>query len=157
MKSRHLLTGNLGQASHKTDSGAYQLILRLSRPVVVEVGALGSHAFPSGSYIYTGRASKYLSKRIARHQREDKKLRWHIDYLLQQAQIERIEVYPGKAAEECTINDETARALRGIFPVNGFGSSDCRCASHLMLVPEKNAGKLKALALWIDATKRRRG
>jgi len=145
MKSHRLVGGNAGDPSHMSDSGAYQLILRLERPAVIAVGALGSHEFLAGFYVYTGRASKGLSKRIARHRRPEKKLRWHIDYLLQQARINGVQLYHGKAAEECAINNETAQALHGVFPVKGFGSSDCRCASHLTLVPEKNITKLKAM------------
>jgi Uri superfamily endonuclease len=145
MKSDRLVSGNPGQPSHETDSGAYQLILRLARPVVIEVGALGSHAFPAGFYIYTGRASTGLRKRVDRHRRPEKKLRWHIDYLLQQAQIAGVRVCPGKAAEECSINNETARVLQAIFPVKVFGSSDCRCSSHLTLVPDTSTGRLKAI------------
>ncbi len=130
---------NLGECCHDIDSGAYQLILRLEQPEVIAVGALGSHRFPSGTYIYTGRASRGLNQRIARHQRREKRFRWHIDYLLQQARIEGIRVYPGQATEECSINYETARSLQGMFPLKGFGSSDCRCASHLMLLSEKHA------------------
>jgi sugar fermentation stimulation protein A len=118
------------------DSGAYQLIIRLELPAVITVGALGELRFDAGSYIYTGRASKNLAKRIARHLSPEKKLRWHIDYLLQQAQIADVRVYAGKAKDECCINSETALRVRGIFPVKGFGSSDCRCFSHLMLIPD---------------------
>lgn len=127
---------NARACCHETDSGAYQLIVRLAHPVTVTVGALGSFTFPCGRYIYTGRASKRLSKRIERHRRAEKKLRWHIDYLLQEAQIEGIRVYRGQAAAECSINNETAQALHGVFPVKGFGSSDCRCTSHLILIPD---------------------
>jgi Uri superfamily endonuclease len=137
MKCLYPASGNLAKGSHDTDSGAYQLILVLTRPVIIVVGALGEHAFPAGSYIYTGRASKGLSKRIARHGRAEKKLRWHIDYLLQDAQIEEIQIYPGKAEEECSINSKTLQAVHGVFPVRGFGSSDCQCTSHLVLATSK--------------------
>ncbi len=143
MRSHYLVSENPGAPSHETDSGAYQLVLRLARPAIIAVGALGLHMFPPGTYIYTGRASKSLSKRIARHRRVEKKLRWHIDYLLQQAQIQGIQLYQGRATEECSINKETAQALQGVFPVKGFGSSDCRCTSHLMLVPERRGRKIK--------------
>jgi len=143
MRSHYLMSENPGAPSHETDSGAYQLVMHLPRPAIIAVGALGSHAFPAGLYIYTGRASKGLSKRIARHQRVEKKLRWHIDYLLHQAQVVDVRVYHGKAAEECFINNETARTLQGIFPVKGFGSSDCQCFSHLMLAPDSYSRKMK--------------
>lgn len=142
MKSHHCMNWNPEECYLETDSGVYQLILRLARPAVIAVGALGLHTFPRGEYIYTGRASRGLNKRIERHLREEKRLRWHIDYLLEQAQIDWIQVYPGKATEECSINNDTAHALGGIFPVRGFGSSDCRCASHLMLIPDVRCGNL---------------
>jgi Uri superfamily endonuclease len=62
----------------------------------------------------------------------DKKLHWHIDYLLQRAQL--IEVWSVASAEklECKWG-EAARRLSGAqVPVRGFGSSDCRCPTHLI-------------------------
>jgi Uri superfamily endonuclease len=139
MQSSYLLIGLQEERQKEADSGAYQLILCLERPSIIVVGALGSYTFFPGTYIYTGRASRNLSNRIERHQQTEKRLRWHIDYLLEQAQIEEILVYPGRAEEECLINNDTARSLEGIFPVKGFGSSDCRCISHLVLIPETSA------------------
>jgi Uri superfamily endonuclease len=145
MNRHDLGNGNQWQRNQETDSGAYQLFLLLERPIIIEVGALGSHTFPSGTYIYTGRASRGLSKRIGRHLRQEKRRRWHIDYLVEHAQIGGIRVYPGKASEECSINDETALTLHGIFPVRGFGSSDCRCTSHLILIADTHTERLKAM------------
>jgi Uri superfamily endonuclease len=144
LKSSYLVTRIRGERQKAADSGAYQLILRLERPEIIVVGALGTYTFSPGTYIYTGRASRYLSKRIERHLQAEKRLRWHIDYLLKQAQIEGIRVYPDKAEQECSINNDTARSLRGIFPVPGFGSSDCRCISHLVLMPEAGTRNLEA-------------
>ena len=129
----------------ETDSGAYQLVFQLEHETTIAVGALGCHKFPRGKYVYTGRALIGLNSRIMRHLRTEKKLRWHIDYIPQEVCIEEILVYPGKAAEECAISNETARLLEGIFPVKGFGSSDCRCSAHLQLIPETQVGKLDAL------------
>jgi Uri superfamily endonuclease len=145
MKPYHPVSGIPEACYHEADSGAYQIILHLDRPAIILVGALGSWTFPRGTYIYTGRASRGLRKRIERHQRVEKKLRWHIDYLLQNARIEGIRVLPSKADAECSINNETVRILKGIFPVKGFGSSDCRCTSHLMLVTRKHARNLQAI------------
>lgn len=133
MKPVNVEVANPSDFYTEIDSGAYQLILRLALPATISVGALGSHRFPSGVYIYTGRASRGLSKRIERHLRKEKKLRWHIDYLVGLARIEGIRIYPHKSDQECSINNRTVRGLHGSFPVKGFGSSDCRCASHLTL------------------------
>ena len=145
MNLDRLLSRNPEDFYHETDSGAYQLVLRLAQPTIITVGALGSHKYPSGIYLYTGRASRGLRRRIERHLKAEKKLRWHIDYLLEHAQIEGVRVYPEKASEECLINNEMALAVGGIFPMNGFGSSDCRCTSHLMLIPEAQFRNLEPM------------
>ena len=113
-------------------SGAYQLRLRLDRPTTVTVGRLGTFNFPAGRYVYTGSAMNGLEARIARHRRDEKKLRWHIDYLLQHARITQVRKFPSPQRLECTLNGETLqrRGARVIAP--RFGSSDCRCASHLV-------------------------
>lgn len=74
-----------------------------------------------------------LSARLARHQRKTKKLHWHIDYLI--AKADRIIPIPIRSSErlECGI----AEALSAILEPGpgGFGSSDCRCATHLLFSP----------------------
>ncbi len=121
-----------GDKATEVDSGAYQLIASLGKRKTVRVGALGQFSFEPGVYVYTGRASRNLGARIRRHLSDEKKLRWHIDYLLQWLQVDRIHVHPGRAHDECIINLATFEALGGVFPVRGFGSSDCTCPSHLV-------------------------
>jgi Uri superfamily endonuclease len=123
----------------EVDSGAYQLIARLRRKHAISVGALGRVDFPPGTYIYTGRASKNLRSRLARHMGCDKKLRWHIDYFLQLGEIVDAVIYPNQAESECAINLESARAEGSVFVVPGFGSSDCRCPAHFLRVDKKMA------------------
>ena len=41
--------------------------------------------FSAGVYVYTGSATRGLEARIARHQRADKKIRWHFDHLPDEA------------------------------------------------------------------------
>ncbi|MFC1834659.1 DUF123 domain-containing protein [Thermodesulfobacteriota bacterium] len=124
------------------DSGAYQLIISLRRSRRILVGALGTFRFRRGTYIYTGRASRYLRTRLGRHLSREKQLRWHIDYLLQWAEVEDIRIFPNRAGAECPINLETAGVEKATFPVIGFGSSDCKCRSHLLLVEGKQADGL---------------
>lgn len=111
----------------------YQLAIVLAAPAWVEVGQLGVFDFPAGRYVYTGSARRGLEARIARHLRRDKRLRWHIDYLLDaaQARVSGVERFPGA---ECAVNQRTA----GEVVVTGFGASDCRagCGSHLKFVGE---------------------
>jgi len=104
------------------------LVISVRRDIKVQVGRLGKFDFPKGIYVYTGSARKNLEKRIERHRRKDKTLRWHIDYLLKHRAVEIAQVNrSGKS--ECRWNRETP----GRITVKGFGSSDCRagCGAHL--------------------------
>ncbi len=106
----------------------YQLYINLTAPIRLTVGRLGTFDFPAGTYIYTGSAKRNIDSRIERHLRDDKTLRWHIDYLLahKQATIAKIERH---AEPECVVN----QLVKGRVIVKHFGASDCRagCGSHL--------------------------
>jgi Uri superfamily endonuclease len=106
----------------------YQLVIEVARPLRVQVGRLGSFRFAAGRYVYTGSARRNLEARIARHARRDKRLRWHIDYLLEQPGVQLAQVRRSRLPE-CALNQRT----RGTIPVPGFGATDCpaRCVSHL--------------------------
>ncbi len=114
--------------------GAYQLVLCLPEEVRLEVGSLGVFSFPAGRYVYTGSAMGGLRARIARHLRREKRLRWHIDYLLTVAQVEQVHLYPSSYRVECELNRQILRQSGAQVVVPGFGSSDCRCPSHLVYV-----------------------
>ncbi len=105
--------------------------MAIEREVMIEVGALGRIMFSPGYYVYTGRAGRNLKKRLARHTSMNKKLRWHIDYLTLNAKILGTRIYPNQQSDECSINNNIARANGMVFPVKGFGSSDCKCSAHL--------------------------
>lgn len=115
----------------------YQLQIILSAPCSIRVGRLGTFDFPAGRYAYTGSARRNLEARIARHLRADKKLRWHIDYLLASPQTSVTGV-ARFAAAECAVNQHT----EGATLVPGFGASDCRagCGSHLKFLGESLHG-----------------
>ena len=68
------------------DPGCYQLLMRLEKSVKIRVGKLGEFQFPAGWYVYTGSAKNGVKARVMRHLRSNKKKRWHIDYLLEEAQ-----------------------------------------------------------------------
>ena len=118
------------------DSGCYQLVIRMDREAVIKVGALGEIRFRPGYYTYTGRARRGLRKRVERHLRRDKRKNWHIDYLLEKGNIVDI-VYFADRLDECIINMSLLGRLKGAALVDGFGSSDCRCRSHLMWTRER--------------------
>ena len=110
---------------------SYQLVIQMDSPLGLQVGRLGWFEFPAGVYVYTGSATRGLEARIARHQRSDKKLRWHIDYLLAAPGV-AITTVVRSGREECELN----QASPGEIAVPGFGASDCRarCGAHLKYV-----------------------
>lgn len=118
-----------------SDKGTYILLARLDKSQKIKPGRLPEAIFERGTYLYIGRARSGLAARIKRHIRRQKKVFWHIDYLLQKAKVVDIWVRQGFFAE-C----RTAREIRNFRPettnvIQGFGSSDCRCPGHLYYFP----------------------
>jgi len=111
------------------DRGSYCILLRLPEACSIEVGASGTRHFKKGYYIYAGSAMKELSKRIARHQRRKKRFFWHIDYLRDRAEFHAALPIRSSKQLECLL----ARHIKKIAQeeIQGFGSSDCNCTSHL--------------------------
>jgi Uri superfamily endonuclease len=97
----------------------------------LRIGKLGIHDLPPGYYVYVGSALAGLHGRLKHHLKSEKRLHWHIDYLLQQATVAQIWCALGEDRLECTWNAILAE-LPGAAPiVPSFGSSDCRCHTHL--------------------------
>jgi sugar fermentation stimulation protein A len=112
------------------DRGSYLLLMRLDEPRRVAVGSLGEIDFPAGHYTYIGSAMQNLTARIARHQRRRKKLHWHVDHLRQHAsEVIPLPIRSSKRLE-CELAEAFSRQLQPVAP--GFGSSDCRCNTHLL-------------------------
>ena len=112
--------------------GIYVLIVKINKTISVNIGALGLLKFPEGLYAYVGSAQNNFEQRVKRHQSKEKRLFWHIDYLLNDEAANVIGVYytQGEKAKECKI----AGILReNAESIAGFGCSDCRCKSHLFL------------------------
>ena len=113
--------------------GTYVLVLELEGDTALPVGRLGRIAFSAGFYTYIGSAfgPGGLRARIGRHGQRFKKCRWHVDYLRRFAEIREIWYTGHPEKTECRWA-QTLRQTRGVRVVSpGFGSSDCRCESHL--------------------------
>ena len=107
----------------------YCLLIRVRKDVCVKTRKK-NFKLEKGLYLYVGSGKRGLEKRLERHLKRKKKLFWHIDFLLDhpQAEIEKIFLSP---LEECELAKKVSKS--GI-PVSGFGSSDCKCESHLFRV-----------------------
>lgn len=111
------------------DRGSYIIILKLARERKLQIGSLGDVTFRKGFYLYVGSAMQGLSQRIARHRRLTKKKHWHVDHLREHAEF--VAAIPVRSSRnlECSIAGEL-RTIAG-WQVQGFGSSDCTCSTHL--------------------------
>ena len=113
--------------------GIYVLVVQLDYGSDMRVGKLGALHFEKGLYAYVGSAQIALEKRIARHLGKEKRVFWHIDYLLQSSSAKILKIFTktAKKQEECTLAKQIAAKGKA---VEGFGCSDCRCISHLIRI-----------------------
>lgn len=121
--------------------GTYILIVSLDEDKNIVVGRLGKMRFPRALYAYVGSAHGPggIRARIERHIRKnDKRKFWHIDYLLEHADVKSVLIIKNKRLE-CYIT----RILReiGLRYIPSFGSSDCECESHLFLIKDADSPK----------------
>jgi Uri superfamily endonuclease len=138
------MTIDASLVSQLSTSGVYTLILFVSKETTVTIGRLGKHSFPMGYYSYAGSAlgrGAGLKNRISRHLRKEKRLFWHIDYLLgdENVFVEAVVAAETNEKMECSLNSYMKRLSGAEVRVNEFGASDCRknCESHLLYFPER--------------------
>lgn len=119
------------EITRASKKGVYCLVVQLLRRHSLEIGRLGAFLFPAGFYVYVGSAQGNLEHRIRRHLRQEKKMRWHIDYLLPYGRVVSVHTYAGEKQKECLLSREIGKMRDASVPVKGFGSSDCTCNAHL--------------------------
>ena len=108
--------------------GSYILLIKLNENKIIKVGKLGKLFFKKGFYVYIGSAMNNLEERISRHLSKDKRYHWHIDYLLEKAEILEIFIKENTIKEECKLANMFKEKLESI---RNFGCSDCKCKSHM--------------------------
>ena len=119
------------------EAGCYQLLIHLPKSRTILVGRLGKFDFPAGWYIYTGSAKKGLEARLRRHLAREKRLHWHIDFLLEHARVKGIKKYLTGRLPECVLSRCIISYPKGKVVAKKFGSTDCRCKTHLVFFQEK--------------------
>jgi len=127
--------------------GSYLLIIKLDEGREVKTKGRVFRLRP-GYYVYVGSAMNSLERRVARHFRKDKKLHWHIDFLLKDAELLRAYLIPSDKRLEEKLSLEVSK--RG-EPVPGFGASDIKVGTNLYFFrgepDEVLVGILKGLGL----------
>jgi len=109
--------------------GSYVLIIKMEHPKRIRIGRLGDIDFSRGFYAYVGSALNGLERRIERHLGKRKKTFWHIDYLLEEADVAGFFLVEGAVKSECSIAGMLSAEL-GSVP--RFGCSDCRCVREIV-------------------------
>ena len=118
--------------------GSYCLIISMKKSEKLKIGQLyQDYKFKKGYYVYIGSAMNSLVARINRHLSDDKKMHWHIDYLLKSPNSSIRDIYFNISEEkiECDLALEISKYGKGIAK---FGSSDCGCNSHLIYFERKS-------------------
>jgi len=112
--------------------GTYAIWLRSETNNIVEIGKFGQLQMASGFYVYIGSAfgPGGIKARVGRHLRQEKNLRWHIDYLRQHAVPVAVWIAYEKHLEHQWAGKINKHRETSI-PLTGFGSSDCSCPTHL--------------------------
>lgn len=123
----------------------YCLIIELKKDSVISVGKLGRLNFKRGYYVYVGSALNSIDARIKRHLKKEKKLFWHVDYLLNSPNASIKEVILERSPDkwECVIAGEISK--KGILS-DKFGCSDCKCDSHLFYFKKYSESEKQVLS-----------
>lgn len=114
--------------------GVYILHLSIKTKTSAKVGRLGRIVFAAGYYAYVGSAfgPGGLSARLAHHLRRATSPHWHMDFLRPHGVVDKIWWSRAAPASEHLWARALMRLRGARMPVRGFGSSDCRCDSHLI-------------------------
>jgi len=122
--------------------GSYILLIKLSEGQTIKIGGLKTIHFPGGYYAYVGSAMGGFKSRLRHHLNDNKRLHWHIDYLLQKASISSIILGETNDRAECAVAQALSRQFDSI---PGFGSSDCKCQSHLFFATDEMKSTILAI------------
>lgn len=123
----------------KSEKGSYALIFFCPRHATVKAGRLGELRLEPGFYIYCGSAfgPGGVKARTDHHRQVSQRPHWHLDYLRPQLQLLEIWYTFDKSAREHQWAAQLATMRGATQPFPGFGSSDCRCRSHLIRIGYK--------------------
>ena len=103
----------------------------------LDIGHLHNmHKYRKGYYVYIGSAMNSLVPRLNRHLSDEKKMHWHIDYLLKSPDCHIRDILFNISEEriECDLAESISQDGEEI---PGFGCSDCSCSSHLIYFKRK--------------------
>lgn len=119
--------------------GTYFLLFTLNGPEVIQIGRLKKFLFEESIYGYVGsaRGPGGLEARISHHLGLSKRPHWHMDYLRPFALFAECWFdQSGEYFEHIWANSFFNMQFSAV-PAENFGSSDCKCPSHLFSFTRK--------------------
>lgn len=122
----------------------YCLLIDLMKDSKIQIGKLGNLEFNKGYYVYVGSALNSLEGRIKRHLRDEKKLFWHVDYLLNSSNARIVNVIFENSPQKWECEIASAIASKSV-QIDKFGCSDCKCRSHLIYFESKDYAERSSL------------
>lgn len=124
-----------------TNSGVYIIELFNYKAFSINHKKFYNLIFSPGYYYYFGSAQRNLQQRLHRHNKKQKTIRWHIDYLTtnNNFSVRKSFIYHEREKKfECIYFQKIIDCKKKVFPVTGFGNSDCKiCSSHLIYSKKK--------------------
>lgn len=112
--------------------GTYAIVLRCRDKGKIFIGQLGEFELKTGHYIYIGSAfgPGGVRARVMRHHRAQKCRHWHVDYIKERMTL--VETWHSHDIARREHQWASAMSRMNLAPyIKGFGSSDCKCFSHL--------------------------
>ncbi len=113
--------------------GTYILILSLKARQTLQIGRLGSYDFRRGFYGYVGSAfgPGGLTARLKHHFNTAVRPHWHIDYLRSVSTLQEVWFSRSDERQEHGWAILLEKMPEVFVLIKGFGSTDCKCTSHL--------------------------
>jgi Uri superfamily endonuclease len=123
--------------------GTYVLVLSSRSTDLIQIGRLSALRLQSGIYVYVGSAlwPGGVRARLAHHLKLSRRPHWHIDYLRAHTRVEEICYCLDTRRLEHVWAKRIGLAEGASVPLVGFGSTDCRCESHLFFFERRPSRK----------------
>lgn len=113
--------------------GTYVVVLKNEQQKAIQIGRMGEFQARKGYYVYIGSAmgSGGVVARLRHHRKISKKPHWHLDYLRTETEFYEAYALFSLDRKECAWATLIAGNEQATEPMQGFGSSDCQCDTHL--------------------------
>ena len=123
--------------------GTYIVVLKSGQAKTIQIGKLAQLNIQKGYYVYIGSAMGPggVTARLKHHCKVSTRPHWHLDYLRAETAFYNAYALHSPERKECGWAAVMAKTEAVSEPMKGFGSSDCKCNTHLFYF----SSKLKAV------------